>query len=256
MIKRFLVVLLWCNMLLGLKAQNLRIVSLVSEPLDLSASTQARNDLEGNACGLVKVSIAKDHVSFEGNIVGQVDNHNGEYWVYLSPGTKYLKVKQPEFMPLMVTFADYNLSQIEGKTTYLLNIEFDRPLIYNREEFYKVALLAKEKEGTKNISQAEYQQMIEQYHIFVNVYNQWWDDIDEAKKYNDVKGLEIYRQVANTEKMELLWEGATGMAIVLDDAYHNQLLDENNVNRYNLMDVQRRKLHNRIVGNGEGLYPN
>lgn len=56
--------------------------------------------------------------------------------------------------------------------------------------------------------------------------------------------------------MELLWEGATGMAIVLDDAYHNQLLDENNVNRYNLMDVQRRKLHNRIVGNGEGLYPN
>ncbi|MCM1141111.1 MAG: hypothetical protein NC453_21295 [Muribaculum sp.] len=32
--------------------------------------------------------------------------------------------------------------------------------------------------------------MIYQYSAFVETYNQWWDDIDESKLYNDERGLE------------------------------------------------------------------
>lgn len=89
---------------------------------DLAARTQARQDLNGNDCALVKVQIAASGVTFSGNVMGDVANVGNEYWVYLPEGTKRLTVRHPSYLPLEVTFADYGITSLMGKTTYILTL--------------------------------------------------------------------------------------------------------------------------------------
>lgn len=49
---------------------------------DLSASQNRRIDMNGDACGLIKVQLAAVDAKFEGNIIPPVDYKDGEYWVY------------------------------------------------------------------------------------------------------------------------------------------------------------------------------
>ena len=89
---------------------------------DLAARTQARQDLNGNDCALVKVQIAASGVTFSGIIMGDVANEGNEYWVYMPEGTKRLTIRHPSYLPLEVTFADYGISALHGKTTYVLTL--------------------------------------------------------------------------------------------------------------------------------------
>lgn len=232
-------------------AQHISVSSCRYNPYDLSASTNERKDLNGTPCGLLKIQINKDDLSFDGNVIGKIAYKNGEYWVYLTSGSKSLNIKHPDFMPLTVTFSDFNISSIESKGCYVMQLEHERKLKYDRNAFLFVA---KKAHDNVNFTQEDFEEMIYQYSVFVDTYNQWWDDIDEAKKYNDERGLESYRKIAKTQKMVMLWEGAKHMAIVLDCAKKNNLLSEDNLRRYNFMDIERRKLHNRISVDGEGLY--
>ena len=106
----------------GLQAQELTVKRMEVAPMDLSASTQPRNDLNGNPCGLVKVLFPTVGVTFEGNVLGDVAFKAGEYWVYMSEGSYMLNVKHPNFYPLMVNFRDYDIKKVEGKVTYVLTI--------------------------------------------------------------------------------------------------------------------------------------
>ena len=90
--------------------------------MDLSASTHPRNDKIGNPCALVKVLLPTVGVTFEGNVLGDVEFKSGEYWVYMSEGSYMLNVKHPNFYPLMVNFRDYDIKRVAGKTTYVLTI--------------------------------------------------------------------------------------------------------------------------------------
>lgn len=232
-------------------AQHITVGSCRYNPYDLSASTNERKDLNGKSCGLLKIQLNREGVSFDGNVIGNVYYKNGEYWVYLSSGTKSIGIKHPDFMPLSVTFSDFNISSIESKSCYTMQLELERKLKYDRNAFMYIAKKAHDDES---FTQEDFEEMIYQYSVFVETYNQWWDDIDEAKQYNDERGLESYRKIAKTQKMVMLWEGAKHMAIVLDNARENKLLNEENLKRYNFMDIERRKLHNRISDDGEGLY--
>lgn len=79
-------------------------------PMDLSASTQPRNDLNGNPCALVKVQLATADATFEGNVIGDVAYSQGEYWVYMSAGSYMLNIKHKSFVPLFVNFRDYDIN--------------------------------------------------------------------------------------------------------------------------------------------------
>lgn len=103
-------------------AQELTVKSMNAELLDLSASTNPRLDKNGNACGLVKVRLATTGAVFSGNVLGEVENHAGEYWVYMSQGSYMLKVRHPEFIALDVNFRDYGIRGVEPKTTYVLTL--------------------------------------------------------------------------------------------------------------------------------------
>lgn len=101
-------------------SQELHVKSFGIAESDLSAQIQSRKDLNDKNCALVKVGIGLQGVQFEGNVVGQVVNNVGEYWVYMPQGSRMLKVKHPYYPPIMVTFANYSMEKLESNRTYEL----------------------------------------------------------------------------------------------------------------------------------------
>lgn len=91
--------------------------------MDLSASTQPRNDLNGNPCALVKVQLATADASFEGNVIGDVAYIENEYWVYMSAGSYMLQLKHKSFVPLFINFRDYGITRVEQKATYVISLQ-------------------------------------------------------------------------------------------------------------------------------------
>lgn len=101
-------------------SQELHVKSFGIAENDLSAQIQSRKDLNDKNCALVKVGIGLQGVQFEGNVVGQVVNNVGEYWVYMPQGSRMLKVKHPYYPPIIVTFANYSMEKLESNRTYEL----------------------------------------------------------------------------------------------------------------------------------------
>ena len=102
--------------------QKLVVEGMETSTYDLTASTNRRLDLNGDPCALVKVCLACEGAEFEGNVLGDVAYKTGEYWVYMSAGSYMLRVKHPNFLPLMVNFHDYDIMRVEALQTYTLTL--------------------------------------------------------------------------------------------------------------------------------------
>lgn len=110
-------------MLLGLGSvysQEINVLGFYQQTTDLTASTYPRNDLNDKVCALIKVVITEPNVKFEGNVIGDVEFRTNEYWVYVSNGTKQLKVKAANALPLLINFKDYGIVDVKSKLTYEL----------------------------------------------------------------------------------------------------------------------------------------
>ena len=107
---------------LPIHAQDLTVRAMSMNVGDLSASTFERKDLAKNPCALVKVQLAAYGAQFEGNVVGDVAYKTGEYWVYMTEGSKELRIKHPNFVPLHVNFSDYSINGVTAKQTYTLTL--------------------------------------------------------------------------------------------------------------------------------------
>lgn len=112
------------SLMLGLStfAQQLEVTSFQKSTADLSAATNPRTDLNGKACGLIKVQAPVQGLSFEGNIVGDVDFKGGEYWVYVSDNSKQIVLKHNNANPTPVEFGRFGIPTIEAKSTYVLKV--------------------------------------------------------------------------------------------------------------------------------------
>lgn len=108
--------------------QTFSIVSLESLPTDLTAATQSKLDLNGKKCGLVKVQCVMDGINFSGNVIGDVAHKDGEYWVYLTTGSKQLCVTHPNLLPLDVNFSNIAQSGISSGKTYRLILSIPEAL--------------------------------------------------------------------------------------------------------------------------------
>lgn len=104
------------------EGQDLAVKYFTLVPSDLSVQIQPRKDLNGKNCALVKVGIGLQGVQFEGNIMGEIANMVGEYWVYMPQGSRMLKVKHPNYSPIMVTFANFGIEKLESNRTYQLTM--------------------------------------------------------------------------------------------------------------------------------------
>lgn len=103
-------------------AEKLRVRSMTITTDPMIAPMQ-RLDLNGQVCGLVKVIVPGPEFVFEGNLVGESEFKTSEYWCYLTPGTKMLKIKHPGLEPLMVDFQEFLPNGIESRRIYELVVE-------------------------------------------------------------------------------------------------------------------------------------
>ena len=123
MMKKKIVFAILCLLLpLLVQAQKLTVESMEMAPMDLSASTSPRLDLNNLPCALVKVQLAAADAQFDGNVLGDCEYKAGEYWVYMSQGSYQLKIRHPNFVPLTVNFRDYGIRGVESKVTYVLTL--------------------------------------------------------------------------------------------------------------------------------------
>lgn len=118
----FLIILACWAMLAVASAQKLTVESMALAGNDISASQYERKDLNGQACALVKVLLASPGAVFEGNVIGDVAYKTGEYWVYMTEGSKELRIKHPQAQPVQAVFKDYGVDRLTSKTTYTLSV--------------------------------------------------------------------------------------------------------------------------------------
>ena len=120
--RKLITILMLLLIVCRMEGQELAVKSFAFVQSDLSAQTQPRKDLNNKNCALVKVGIGLQGVQFEGNVVGKVVNKIGEYWVYMPRCSRMLKVKHPNYSPIMVTFPNYGVEKLESNRTYQLTM--------------------------------------------------------------------------------------------------------------------------------------
>lgn len=124
----------------NLLSQNFTITSSTEPFGDLTAKIEARVDLNGEKCGLVKVRCVLDDVEFKGDIIGSVDKLDGEYRVYLINGTKSFSVHHPRLLPLDIDIEQLFSAPIHSNKTYVISLSIPDALytsVVNQHDDYK-----------------------------------------------------------------------------------------------------------------------
>ena len=105
-------------------AQELKVKSFKLASNDLSASLveNLRTDEVDNVCALVKILLLDDISKVQGNVIGDIRNFSSEKWVYLSKGTKEIRIIPMHYKPLRVYFPDFGIDGVESKRTYVLDL--------------------------------------------------------------------------------------------------------------------------------------
>lgn len=110
-----------------LLSQNIKIDKFYTDPFDISASTNTRKDLNGKNCALLKIQFVGNITDIEGNVIGEPIKQSNEMWIYLSPGTRFIKIKAEKHNPILIQFNAYNIKQVESNQTYILILDSDLP---------------------------------------------------------------------------------------------------------------------------------
>ena len=103
-------------------AQKLSVESFVLAPTDITAQTEGRKDLNGDACALVKISFVGDVADVEGNVIKPLVKRNNETWAFMTQESRQMKVITKDYLPLMVTFGDYGIEKLQSNRTYVLTL--------------------------------------------------------------------------------------------------------------------------------------
>ena len=120
--KLYLIILSVFAFLNTAMAQELMVKSFVLAPTDLTAQTEGRKDLNGDACALVKISFVGDVADVEGNVIKPLVKRNNETWTFMTQESRQMKVITKDYLPLMVTFGDYGIEKLQGNRTYVLTL--------------------------------------------------------------------------------------------------------------------------------------
>ena len=103
-------------------AQELKVKSFALALTDLTAQTEGRKDLNGDACALVKISFVGDVADVEGNVIKPLVRRNNETWAFMTQESRQMKVVTKDYLPLMVTFGDYGIEKLQSNRTYVLTL--------------------------------------------------------------------------------------------------------------------------------------
>ena len=117
---RIWIICLVCLFLGNVRAQKLTVDDFSLSLNDLTASIQNVKDLNEVPCALIKIWLVDDITRVEGNYVGNLINKGTEKWVFMTQGSKELRIVSKSYLPLHVRFADYGIDKLESKCTYML----------------------------------------------------------------------------------------------------------------------------------------
>ena len=120
--KLFLILLSVFALLNTTVAQKLSVESFVLVPTDITAQTEGRKDLNGDACVLVKISFVGDVADVEGNVIKPLVKRNNETWAFMTQESRQMKVVTKDYLPLMITFGDYGIEKLQSNRTYVLTL--------------------------------------------------------------------------------------------------------------------------------------
>ena len=166
---------------------QLKLVKLTMEPMTTSMQ---RYDNNGNICALVKVIVPGNKVSFEGNVVGECEYKTSEYWCYLSPNTRFLKIKYPNLEPVMIDFHEHIGTGVQSRRIYEIHIAIPSsirstgvPIILNikkQNDYYDSRYDTECKVRTALIK-------LESVDVYVNLKNDMFDShIKVSENFNDI----------------------------------------------------------------------
>lgn len=97
-------------------------------------SVDRRKDAQGNTCALIKIITIDKNLSIDGDVVGDVVNKLNEYWVYVSPSTKSIRISSPENGSHVVVFSDYQTEPLTAALQYSLVLKTPPKIITTQEE--------------------------------------------------------------------------------------------------------------------------
>ena len=131
--KKLYLILLSAFILLNTAAaQELKVKSFGVAINDLSASVETVPDKNGDPCALVKILLVDSIAKVEGFVLKTKSVSPTEKWVYLSSGAKEVRIMPTHYKPINVYFPDFGVKGVEGKRTYILDLEADHPLVLNQ----------------------------------------------------------------------------------------------------------------------------
>ena len=129
--KRFLLFLAFMASCMVLKAQDYKVISVEPLPLDMTARDYIKQDEKGQQCAMFRIvtqNIApelREGFHFEcdwSSYVVAHTLHDGEIWVWVSPGIKTLKIKHGQLGPWDLHLTQY-LPKIESLFTYRIVLQ-------------------------------------------------------------------------------------------------------------------------------------
>lgn len=118
--RRICIFLILMIMNVCVNAQTFSLVSLNRAINDLTGKIQSRKDFNGKDCGLLIVESVLENITFQGNIVGDPIHDAGEYLIYLSAGSKELRIKHPKLLPFSIDMSSILNEPIQSGVTYRL----------------------------------------------------------------------------------------------------------------------------------------
>ena len=120
---RSLLIICWLFFSISIHAQDIEVKKFEPLEKDQTAALSPRKDINGVTCGLVKVIFRESGLLFDGNIIGDVNVQNADYYVFLTKGTKRLNIKHPLYLPKTIVFSDFGVSRIESGKVYCLELK-------------------------------------------------------------------------------------------------------------------------------------
>lgn len=98
---------------------DFKILEFKETPMDMVAKIDKVKDVNGEPCALIKVQTDLKGVQFDSRFLEKyLDKGNGEYWVYMQPGTRRFKIRKEGIMPMDFEFG----LKLKSSTVYKLKL--------------------------------------------------------------------------------------------------------------------------------------
>ena len=134
--KRVLFTLILSALFLSVSAQDFEIVSVESLPADMSAREEMKTDHNERQCALLRIATQnivpeqRERFVFKADLGSEVverASRNGEIWLWVSSGLKYLRIQHPDLGQFELRFLDH-VNRVEALHTYKITINSTLPV--------------------------------------------------------------------------------------------------------------------------------